>query len=359
MDFTDKAREIRAGEELDEKMVDMFLKDSIEGLSGTCAIRQFPRGYSNLTYLVDIGGREMVLRRPPIGADIESAHDMGREYGILSALRPEFPYCPRPLVYSEDESIIGCPFYVMERIPGVILRKNLPKGLSYTPEQARLLCERLLDVHVELHSIDAGKVGLDNLGKPSGYVTRQVDGWSRRYGKARTPDAPDFEKVMAWLAETKPPDAEKPAIVHNDYRFDNVVLEASDPLKIIGVLDWEMATRGDPLMDLGNTLAYWIEKNDPDEMQLLRLMPTHMDGAPTRRELVVRYAEKTGRDLDDFDFYYCFGLFRLAVIAQQIYNRYYRGITRDERFAFLIGGVRILEKIALKVIEHGAWNIDR
>ncbi len=350
MDFNDNAQEVRPGEELDETAIEEFLKDAVRGLSGTCAIRQFPRGYSNLTYLVVIGGREMVLRRPPIGANIKSAHDMGREYRILSALRPAFPYCPRPLVHTGDASIIGCPFYVMERIPGIILRKNLPRGLSYNPEQARGLCERLLDVHVELHSIDVKKVGLDALGKPAGYAKRQVDGWIGRYEKARTPDAPDFKEIMAWLVDATPPDADQSTIVHNDYRFDNVVLDANDPMKIIGVLDWEMATHGDPLMDLGNTLAYWIEKNDPEEMQLMRLMPTHMDGALTRREMVDRYAEKTGRDLDNFDFYYGFGLFRLAVIAQQIYHRFYHGITKDERFALLIHGVRMLEKVALKVI---------
>ncbi|MCP4688589.1 MAG: phosphotransferase family protein [Desulfobacterales bacterium] len=351
MDFSDKAKEIREGEELDEKRIEAFLKDAVRGLSGACTIRQFPRGFSNLTYLVVVGGREMVLRRPPIGANIKSAHDMGREYRILSALRPVFPYCPRPLVYTEDASIIGAPFYVMERIPGVILRKNLPKGLSYTPARARALCERLLDVHVELHSIDVKKVGLDNLGKPGGYVKRQVEGWSGRYRKARTPDAPDFEAIMAHLARNMPPDADRPTIVHNDYRFDNVVLDANDPMKIVGVLDWEMATHGDPLMDLGNTLAYWIEKDDPEEVQLMRLMPTNMEGALTRKEIIERYARKTGRDLGDFDFYYCFGLFRLAVIAQQIYNRYYHGITRDERFAFLGVGVHLLEKTALKVME--------
>jgi aminoglycoside phosphotransferase (APT) family kinase protein len=352
MDYNDKAFEIREGEEIDLKKIEAYLKDTIKGLSGDLTIRQFPSGFSNLTYLLSVGDREMVLRRPPIGANIKSAHDMGREYSIQKALKPVFPYCPETLAYTEDTSVLGAPFYVMERVPGIILRKNLPKGLAFTPEQAGQLCEKLLDVHVELHSIDVKGVGLDSIGKPDGYVQRQVDGWSGRYRKAKTPDAPDFEKVMTWLADNMPEDTKKPVIVHNDYRFDNVVLDPNDPMKIVGVLDWEMATYGDPLMDLGNTLAYWVEKTDPGDVQLMRLMPTNIDGALTRKQLVKRYAEKTGINVDKFDFYHCFGVFRLAVIAQQIYNRYYHGVTKDKRFALLIGGVEILERVALGIIDQ-------
>lgn len=352
MDYNDKAKEIREGEGLDTASVEGFLKENISGLDGEMTIRQFPSGFSNLTYLVTVGDREMVLRRPPVGANIKSAHDMGREYNIQKALKPVFPYCPEMLAYTEDDSVLGAPFYVMERMKGIILRKDLPKGMDLSAGQGRQLCETLLDVHIELHSIDVKGVGLDTLGKPEGFVKRQVDGWSDRYRKAKTPDAPDCETVMSWLAEKMQPDTERPTIVHNDYRFDNVVLDPKDPMKIIGVLDWEMATYGDPLMDLGNTLAYWIEKGDSAEEQMMRLMPTTMDGALTRQELIDRYGEKTGRDMSKFDFYFCFGLFRLAVIAQQIYNRFYHGITKDERFALLIAGVQILEKAALRVIDN-------
>ena len=352
MDYNDKAKNIRQGEELDEKKIGAFLKESIKGLEGDISIQQFPSGYSNLTYLVIVGDKEMVLRRPPIGANIKTAHDMGREHSIQKALKSVFPYCPEMLAYTEDESIIGCPFYVMERMNGIILRKDLPKGMALSAAEGQQLCEKLLDVLVDLHSIDVKGVGLDGLGKPEGYVKRQVDGWSGRYRTAITPDAPDFESVMAWLQEKMQPDTDMPTIVHNDYRFDNVVLDSNDPMTVIGVLDWEMATYGDPLMDLGNTLAYWIEKTDTAEEQMMRLMPTTMDGALTRQELVERYAEKTGRDVRNFDFYHCFGLFRLAVIAQQIYNRFYHGITSDERFALLIAGVQILEKAALRVIDN-------
>jgi aminoglycoside phosphotransferase (APT) family kinase protein len=278
---------------------------------------------------------------------------MKREYTILKALKPFYPYCPEPLAYTEDPSILGCPFYIMERLRGIILRKNLPAGLAFTPREMQQLCETLLDVLVELHQIDYHKAGLEDLGRPQGYIRRQVEGWSKRYRNAHTDDAPDFEAVMAWLAAEMPSDTTTPTIIHNDYRFDNVVLDENTPQNIIGVLDWEMATVGDPLMDLGNTLAYWVQADDPEESQLMRLMPTHLEGALTRRELVSRYMEKTGRATDDFAFYSAFGLFRLAVIAQQIYYRYYHGQTKDERFKMLIFGVHVLEKAANRVMNEG------
>jgi len=350
MDLTDKAKTIRNGEELDTAAIEEFLKATIPGLAGNLTIEQFPSGFSNLTYLLAMGDRQLVLRRPPFGTKAKTAHDMDREYRILKALRPVFPYCPEPLAYTEDASIIGCPFYVMERIHGIILRKDLPGGLTFAPDQARRLCETLLDVQWELHSIDFNAIGLGDFGKPEGYVERQVKGWSKRYRAARTDDAPDCEEVMAWILEKMPPDSERPAVIHNDYRLDNVVLDERDPMKIIGVLDWEMATIGDPLMDFGNTLSYWIQADDPPEMQVMRLMPTHMEGALTREELVERYVEKSGCSTRNFDFYYCFGLFRLAVIAQQIYYRYYHGQTKDERFKMLIYGVQVLDKTARNVI---------
>jgi aminoglycoside phosphotransferase (APT) family kinase protein len=351
MDLTDKPRDIREGEELSVPAIEGFIKQAIPGLTGNLTVLQFPGGHSNLTYFLRCGEREMVLRRPPFGRKAKSAHDMGREYRILKALKPHFPYCPEPLAYTEDESIIGCPFYVMERFNGIIIRKDLPKGISPAPGDLRKLCERFLDVLVELHSIDYQRIGLGDFGKPEGYVKRQVEGWSRRYRDARTPDAPEFESVMAWLAEKMPPDNPTHAIIHNDFKFDNLVLDPRDMLTIIGILDWEMATIGDPLMDLGNSVAYWIEKGDPQETHLMRMMPTHLEGMLTRRELVDRYTEKTGMGIANFDFYYCFGLFRLAVIAQQIYYRYYHGQSKDKRFAMFIFGVKILEEAALRAIE--------
>ncbi|MFH0960453.1 MAG: phosphotransferase family protein, partial [Pseudomonadota bacterium] len=348
MDPTDKASQIREGEEINISEIEIFLKDQIPGLTGELTVRQFPSGHSNLTYLLKIGENEFVLRRPPSGTKAKSAHDMGREFRMLKALRPVFPFCPKPLFYTDDTSIIGCPFYIMERMQGIILRRELPAGVELNREQAGLLCEALLDVQVKLHSINYKEVGLGDYGIPEGYARRQVEGWTKRYRAAMTPDAPDFEEGMGWLFGKIPGDSERPAIVHNDFKFDNVVLDPNHPTKIIGVLDWEMATVGDPLMDVGNSLAYWIQLDDPTEMQLVRLMPTHLEGMYSREELIRRYAEKSGREFSHVSFYYCFGLFRLAVIAQQIYYRFYNGQTKDKRFGMLIHGVRALEKAARK-----------
>lgn len=347
----DKPTRVRNGEEFDEKRIETFLKDSIPGLSGKLSVQQFPSGYSNLTYLISVGDRNLVLRRPPHGTKARTAHDMGREYRILEKLRDVFPYCPGPLVYSEDESIMGAPFYVMERIEGTILRRDLPEGLTFSPEEARTLCHNMFDVLIELHSIDYRKIGLEDFGKPEGYIKRQVEGWSRRYRAARTPDAPDYEEIMEWLDKNQPADFNKPSIIHNDYKFDNIVLDPQNPLKIIGVLDWEMATIGDPLMDLGGSIAYWITKDDSEEVQMMRLLPTHIDGMMRRKEIVQYYLEQTGISLDDFSFYECCNLFRVATIGQQIYYRYYHGQTKDKRFAMLIGGVQIIERKIRSILE--------
>ncbi|MGC8906892.1 MAG: phosphotransferase family protein [Desulfomonilaceae bacterium] len=354
MPILDEATAPRSGESLDAEKIASFLTNALGHIKGPVSIKQFPSGFSNLTYLVAAGNQEFVLRRPPYGRKARSAHDMLREYRILSALRPVFPFCPKPLVYCEDESIIGAPFYVMERMRGIILRKNLPEGLSFSPAQMRKLCENVLEVHVALHAVDYRKARLGEFGKPEGYVTRQVESWIERYEAARTPDAPAFHEIMGWLKERIPPQSESPALIHNDFKLDNIVLDEKDPLKIIGVLDWEMATIGEPLMDLGNSLAYWVEAGDPPEMELVRLMPTHLPGALTRGELIARYAALSGRLVGNFDFYLCFGYFRLAVIAQQIYYRYFHGQTKDDRFKALINGVKVLEKAATRAMNGGA-----
>lgn len=341
---------IRKGEELDILQLETFLKDEINGLSGPIAVKQFPSGFSNLTYQITASDRELILRRPPFGTKARSAHDMAREFNILKALYSVFPYCPEPYIYSQDKSIIGSSFYVMEKLSGIILRKNLPDGLSFTPEQAKTLCRSYLDIQHQLHSIDYKSIGLEDFGKPKGYLKRQVKGWSKRYRNAKTEDAPDFEEVMTWLDKKQPPDCENPGIIHNDYKLDNVVLDPENPTKIIGVLDWEMATIGDPLMDLGNSMAYWIQKSDSVELLAIRTLPTHIKGFLTREDLVERYLKKSRLKIDTFNFYLVFGMFRLAGIAQQIYYRYFHGQTKDKRFAMLIFAVQILEKEANKII---------
>ncbi|TDJ74779.1 phosphotransferase family protein [Pseudomonas putida] len=354
MTLTDPSTQVRPGEELDAQVIDTFLKANITGLEGSPGISQFPGGASNLTYLVSYPGREFVLRRPPFGEKAKSAHDMGREYRILNQLNSGFPYCPKAYVHCTDSTLIGSEFYVMERVKGVILRSDIPSELGLDAPRTERLCKSFIERLVQLHQVDYLACGLADLGKPEGYVQRQIEGWSSRYGKARTPDAPAWEQVMVWLREKMPADHPRPGIVHNDYRFDNVILDADNPMRIIGVLDWEMATLGDPLMDLGNSLAYWIEATDPPAVQQMRRQPSNAPGMLTRRQFVDHYAERAGIRLDNFDYYYCYGLFRLAGIVQQIYYRYYHGQTQDKRFAQFIHMNRLLEQMTLQVIDKSA-----
>jgi aminoglycoside phosphotransferase (APT) family kinase protein len=347
----DQPNTVREGEELDVSRLVPYLEGAIADLDGEPVVSQFPSGHSNLTYLLRFGDRELVLRRPPFGRKPKSGHDMKREHDILSALHGVFPYCPEPLTFCDDESILGCPFFVMERLQGVIIRRDIPAELALSPAEVTDLFAHLVDVFVELHAVDHGTVGLTGIGRPEGYVERQIRGWSERYRRARTPDVPDCEPVMAWLASNTPPERERVSVIHNDFRLDNMVLDPDDPLRIVGVLDWEMATVGDPLMDLGATLAYWVQRDDPPQAHIMRMMPTHVDGAPTRRQVVEMYAERAGLNVGSFDFYYCYGLFRLAVIVQQIYYRSYHGQTSDPRFSVFNQGVFALESAARRVID--------
>ncbi len=353
MTLVDQAAAIRSGEELDVAALAPYLADQLGGDSGeTLTVLQFPSGYSNLTYMLQLGGRKLVLRRPPFGTKAKTAHDMGREVRVLRALHPVFPYCPKPLLYCEDQAILGCDFYVMEYLPGLIVRRGYPAGFSPGPEQVRQQFETLIDVLAELHMLDYTAAGLADLGKPAGYAERQVVGWSKRFERAHTEDAPGFGATMQWLADNLPAESGRASLIHNDFKMDNVVWDADQPLRLIGVLDWEMATLGDPLMDLGGTLGYWVEADDPDFLRAAQLMPSDLPGAPTRAEAVERYCRRTGFSVDALDFYHCFGLFRLAVIAQQIYYRYYHGQTADRRFGELIKWVHALDRMCSAIISR-------
>ncbi len=349
--FVDRSQAVRAGEELDGAALERYLAAALPALAGPVEVEQFPSGHSNLTYLLRAGRHQMVLRRPPFGNRVKTAHDMGREYRILSKLSDVYP-APRPLAYCEDEVVIGAPFYLMERIEGVILRKVTPPGLALPPPAARRLCETLIDNLARLHQLDFGAIGLGNLGRPAGYVERQVSGWTERYHAARTDDIPEVEQIAGWLKARLPCESGV-ALIHNDYKYDNLVLDAADLTQIRGVLDWEMSTLGDPLMDLGTALGYWVEAGDSDEMKALAFGPTALPGSLTRRELAERYAEKTGRAPPDLLFYYCFALFKTAVVVQQIYYRYQQGLTHDERFAALLLAVRVLSAAAVRAAEIG------
>jgi len=347
----DSPAPVRPGEELDLEALAAYLKRLLPDLDvSDLEILQFPSGHSNLTYLLRLGERELVLRRPPFGTRIKTAHDMSREYGILSRLVEVYPKVPRPLAYCQDDAIIGAPFYIMDRLEGLILRGDKPQGLELTQVHMRALSENFVDNLVEIHHIDYQAAGLGDLGHPEGYVKRQIEGWTQRYHKARTDDIQDMERAAAWLAENMPVESGI-ALIHNDYKYDNLVLDPQDPGHIIGVLDWEMATIGDPLMDLGTSLGYWIDSQDPPVMHALTFGLTSLPGNLNRRELVERYTRKSGNKSANLSFYYIYGLFKIAVIVQQIYARYQAGFTQDERFASLISAVRVLGRTAVKAIE--------
>ena len=329
--MNDGSGSVRRGEELDASAVDAWLKPRVPGLSGTPRVTQYSGGASNWTYRLEYDGDDLVLRRPPAGTKAKSAHDMGREYRVQKALRPVFPYVPEMLAYCEDPAVLGTEFYVMRRIPGVIPRARLPEGMKLTPAVARQLCFNAIDRLVELHRVDVKAAGLESLGKGAGYARRQIEGWSERYGKARTWNVPSFRNVMRWLSANTPDDVAT-CVIHNDYRLDNLVLDPDDSSRVVGVLDWEMATLGDPLMDLGNSLAYWIQADDDLVGRSTRRQPTHLPGMLTRREVVAHYLERTGLSPPSVTFYEVYGLFRLAAIAQQIYYRYHKGETRNPAF---------------------------
>jgi aminoglycoside phosphotransferase (APT) family kinase protein len=353
-DFIDRPRDIRPGEELDVQRLTTYLKSHVPELSGISglAVMQFPSGHSNLTYMVTANGREYVLRRPPFGSKVKSAHDMGREFRILSKLHAAYPLAPEPIAFCEDESVIGANFYVMRRLQGVILRKQLPPELALSAETLRTLHDNLVDNLARIHSIDYAKAGLADLGKPEGYVQRQVSGWTKRYSDSQTDDIPAVTEVAKWLAERLPKESGS-SLIHNDYKLDNVVLDATDITKIVGVLDWEMSTLGDPLMDLGTFLGYWVEPGDDDAIQVMKWGPTTEPGALTRREIVERYAQASGKAVENAVYYYVFGMFKTAVVIQQIYYRFKMGLTKDERFAIMIMGVHALAQKAARHIELG------
>lgn len=331
-DFLDRPGSVREGEELDAAAVGDYLRRIDPDLAGTPAIRQYRGGASNLTYELAFDDRALILRRPPFGTKAKSAHDMGREYRIQKALKPVYRYVPEMIAYCDDPSVIGSEFYVMEKLEGIIPRANLPRGVEPSEDEVRAMCRNVIDTMIELHTIDPAAAALSDIGKGAGYVRRQIEGWSDRYRRARTENAGDLESVMSWLAANVR-DEVRLCIVHNDFRFDNVVLDPADPSRVIGVLDWEMATIGDPLMDLGNTLAYWVEPSDDAFLQATRRQPTTLPGMMTRDEVVAYYLERSGLPEVSFTFYRIYGLFRLAVIAQQIYYRYHQGQTRNPEVA--------------------------
>jgi aminoglycoside phosphotransferase (APT) family kinase protein len=350
----DPSVEVREEDAFDVEAVAAWLREHGEGVpDGVPEVRQFPGGASNLTYLLRYRSRDLILRRPPAGVKAKSAHDMSREFTIQSRLKPVFGYVPEMVAFCDDPQVIGSDFYVMQRLSGTILRRDLPPGLDLSPRDARALSERFLQVLVELHSVDPAQAGLQELGRGAGYVARQVAGWSDRYRRARTDDVGDFERVMAWLDRQQPADVAT-CVIHNDFRLDNVVLDAEDPLRVVGVLDWEMATLGDPLMDLAGALAYWIQADDDDAFLALRRQPSQLPGMLTRAEVVDAYASLRGLTVspEQWRFYEVFGLFRLAVIAQQIYYRFHHGQTTNEAYGRFLPMVHLLDQRCSRLLDE-------
>jgi aminoglycoside phosphotransferase (APT) family kinase protein len=351
-DFLDHPASMRIGEELPLAALQKYLLRQFPDCAGSLTARQFPSGHSNLTYLICLGDREMILRRPPFGSKVKTAHDMGREYRVLSKLHSAYLQAPRVLLFCDDASVLGSPFYLTEPIRGIILRKDPPGGLDFSPAIARRLAESFVDNLARLHGLDYAAIGLGDLGKPQGYLDRQVRGWIDRYYGSQTHALPEIERIAPWLIE-RMPSMTAATLIHNDYKYDNMILDPDDVTRIIGVLDWEMSTIGDPLSDLGTALAYWVDSRDSGELQQVRWSPSNYPGSLTRAQLVERYAQATGRDVSSMAFYLAFARFKVAVILQQIYYRFQMGFTQDQRFASLPRKIETLLRVSLLAIETG------
>lgn len=345
---------VRPGEAFPvEHFVD-YVRERVPGCDGDLIISQFPNGKSNLTYRLAFDDRTLVLRRPPLGTKAKSAHDMGREFRVMAAIKPYFEPVPQVYCHCADEGLIGSEFFLMEDVPGYAVGRRFPREWDWGRSEHHQFCRHFWDGLIALHTLDCHSHGLDHLGRPEGYEARQILGWNKRYRNAVTPDVADGEDVMTWLENRIPTEA-KPAIVHNDYRIDNLILSPTDPSQVAAVIDWEMATVGNPLMDLGNSLAYWTEAADDDADVGVVSQPSDEVGMFTRRDVLAYYEEKTGRDLSQFEFYYVAGLFRLAGIVQQIYYRFYHGQTEDKRFATMGATVCRLLTRCQHVMSGGAF----
>jgi aminoglycoside phosphotransferase (APT) family kinase protein len=326
----DETIDVRAGEALDTARLEPYLRERLPRTSGVFAVRQFGGGHANLTYALRFGDDHYVLRRPPHGPLPKGGHDMQREYRVLSRLYRAFPLAPRAFILCTDPAIVGADFVVMERRRGTAIRSTLPPALAHDEAACRRLGENFIDTLAAFHNVDYVATGLGDLGKPDGYLERQLEGWVKRWAAARTPEQPDAASFIAKLRERRPHSG-KPALVHNDYKLDNALVAADDPTRFVAILDWDMCTLGDPLADLGNVLALWTEARD-EGAPSVSAMPTASAGFQTRAEVVERYAAATGRDCSRAVWYRAFNIFRYAVIAQQIYARFVRGQTQDERF---------------------------
>lgn len=344
---------IREGEELDKVRLQTYLGDALAIDAAAVTVEQFPAGSSNLTYLIHLGSDEYVLRRPPVGNTVRTAHDMRREFSVLSKLSAVFPPAPKPLLFCDDESVIGCEFYLMERRRGLIIRGRPPKEIYSSPELQRNVCRSFIRNLADLHSLGFKAAGLGDLGNPEGYCRRQVEGWTRRYHNAKTDEWPELESAIEWLNVNVPGESGA-ALIHNDYKFDNIMLDPDDLQRVTAILDWEMVTVGDPLMDLGTTLGYWMSPEFGEELMSMPFNPKVLMTSITRKDLVEMYSEATGGEIPEMLFYYVFGTVKIAGIAQQIYARYAKGLTRDPRFARFNRFVAALGQISAAALSRNS-----
>lgn len=349
----DSATIPRPGEELDASSLEEFLRSRLPTPFKKLDILQFPAGSSNLTYLVQLGSTQYVLRRPPFGNTVKTAHDMKREFDVLSRLAFIYPPAPEPILFCDDESVIGAEFYLMEKKNGVVIRGAVPDEIAESNEIQHRLCRKFIENLARLHSVNYTSAGLGELGKPEGYNRRQVEGWTQRYLAAKTEEQAELEISMDWLCDNIPSESGA-SLIHNDYKFDNVMLDPDDLTRIVAVLDWEMVTIGDPLMDLGTTLGYWMSPEFGEELMNMPFNPRILMENISRRELVEMYASARGIAQPDMLFYYVFGTFKIAVIVQQIYARFVKGMTKDERFANFDRFVAALGRISNSAIERGS-----
>jgi aminoglycoside phosphotransferase (APT) family kinase protein len=351
--MSSEATKVRAGEELNEHSLSEFIRSTYSTPESDVTISQFPAGSSNLTYLIKVGDEEVVLRRPPFGNTVKTAHDMRREFEVLSKLSAVYQPAPKPVLFCGDESVIGSEFYLMERRHGLIIRGRSPKRLEESSDLQREVCGSFVRNLADLHSLDYKAAGLGDLGHPEGYCRRQVEGWTKRYFAAKTNELPEIENAIQWLNKSIPTESGA-SLVHNDYKFDNIMLDPDDLTKIVAVLDWEMVTIGDPLMDLGTTLGYWMSPDAGSDMLNMPFNPRVLMENVSRKELVDEYAAISGGNTSNILFYYVFGTFKIAVIAQQIYARYVKGFTRDARFANFHTFVAALGRISSAAIDRGS-----
>ena len=345
----DQAVNVRKDELLNLNSLKEYLSKKLN-INSKIELLQFPSGFSNLTYLIKTDNNNFVLRRPPHGSNVKSGHDMNREFMILNKLKNHFNKVPNPVIFCNDKSVIGSEFYLMEKVDGVIFRGSNFKSNFINQNLISDLVDSFIKTFSEIHSLKYMNIGLKDFGKPYGYTKRQVEGWIKRYNNAKTDSFKEIEKTIDWLSSNII-SSSKPCLIHNDYKFDNLMFEIKKKVRVNAVLDWEMSTIGDPLMDLGTSLGYWIHESDPDIIKKMNFNITHIDGMPTRQELVHMYGEFSGRSVKNILFYFIFGLFKIAGIIQQIYFRYKKGLTKDIRFRDLNKGVELLGIMSLQAIQ--------